>query len=202
MLTTMKKTRRSLFETNSSTMHSLTFAYGMEKEDLKKIIGSDTLKFGVRNPDEIDKANEKTKKNWATDIDKSVPWQDRADILFWKILEYSCSAGSFFIILHKIKEIFEKRGIKVEFLIDPNIDYISENYEYSRDGDSISNELFYDNSEFEEKIINFIFSPYILEYTYADDCISSEEYWSLRKDFNEIMLEFPENAVGFQVIDR
>ena len=199
----MKKIRRSLFETNSSTMHSLTFAYGMEKEDLKKIIGSDTLKFGTRNPDEIDKANEKTRKNWATNIDKSVSWQDRADILFWRLLRYSNGAGFFIIVQHKIKEIFEKRGIKVEFLIEPNIDYIIENYEYSREGDNISDEFFsYDNPEFEEQIINFIFSPYILEYTYADDCISDEEYEGLQKDFNELMLEFPKDAVGFQVTDR
>jgi len=200
----MKKIRTGLFETNSSTMHSLTFAYGMEKEDLKKIIGSDTLKFGTRNPDEIDKSNEKTRKNWATDIDKSVSWQDRADILFWRLLEYSHSVGFFIIVQQKIKEIFEKRGIKVEFLIEPNIKYIINNYEYSSDnGDSISDKLFsYDSPEFEEKIINFIFSPHILEYSYEDDCISDEGYKELQKDFNELMSEFPENAVGFQVIDR
>jgi len=198
----MVQIRTSVFETNSSTMHSLTFAYGMEKEDLKKIMGSDTLRFGVRNPEEIDKVNEKQKKNWATNIDKSVSWQDRADILFWKLLAYSGSAGFFIIVQHKIKEIFEKRGIKVEFLIESNIKYIIDNYEYSREG-SISDELFsYNSPEFEEQIINFIFSPYILEYTYADDCISSEEYWSLRKDFDELLLEFPEDAVGFQVTDR
>lgn len=199
----MKQTRTSVFETNSSTMHSLTFAYGMEKEDLKKIIGSDTLKFGVRNPDEIDKANEKNTKNWAIDIDKTVSWQDRADLLFWKLLAHSCSAGFFIVIQHKIKEVFEKRGIKVEFLVEPNLKYIIDNYEYSRDGDSICDELFsYNSPEFEEQIINFIFSPYILEYCYEDDCISSEEYESLQKDFDELMLEFPEDAVGFQVTDR
>lgn len=199
----MKQIRQGLFETNSSTMHALTFAYGMEKVDLKKIIGSDTLKFGVRNPEEIDKANEKTRKNWTIVIDKSVSWQDRADILFWRLLAYSCSAGFFIIIQHKIKEIFEKREIKVEFLIEPNIKYIIDNYEYSRNNDSISGDLFsYDSPEFEEQIINFIFSPYILEYAYADDCISHGEYEKLQKDFDELMLEFPEDAVGFQVTDR
>ena len=199
----MKQTRQGLFETNSSTMHALTFTYGMEKKDLKKIIGSDTLRFGVRNPEEIDNANEKTRKNWTIIIDKSVSWQDRADILFWRLLAYSCSAGFFIIIQHKIKEIFEKRGIKVEFLIEPNIEYIIDNYEYSRDSDSISNELFsYNSPEFEEQIINFIFSPHILEYAYADDCINYKEHEGLQKDFEELMLEFPEDAVGFQVTDR
>ena len=199
----MKQIRQGLFETNSSTMHALTFAYGMEKVDLKKIIGSDTLKFGVKNPEEIDKANEKTRKNWTIVIDKSVSWQDRADILFWRLLAYSCSAGFFIIIQHKIKEIFEKREIKVEFLIEPNIKYIIDNYEYSRNSDSISGDLFsYDSPEFEEQIINFIFSPYILEYAYADDCISHGEYEKLQKDFDELMLEFPEDAIGFQVTDR
>ena len=37
--------RNNLFETNSSTMHSLTIAFGFEDEDLKKIIGSDTLSY-------------------------------------------------------------------------------------------------------------------------------------------------------------
>lgn len=200
----MKQIRQGLFETNSSTMHALTFAYGMEKEDLKKIIGSDTLKFGVRNLEDINQSKRKNVKNWATIIDKSVSWQDRADILFWWLLGYSHGAGFFIVVQQKIKRIFEKRGIKVEFLIEPNIEYIIENYEYNYDSNSsIGDELFsYDSPEFEEKIINFIFSPYILEYAYADDCISNEEYKSLEKDFDELMSEFPEDAVGFQITDR
>lgn len=201
----MITSRNCVFETNSSTMHSLTFAYGMEKEDLKKIIGSDTLKFGVRNLEDIDRSNSKNVKNWATDIDKSVSWQDRADILFWKLLAYNKGGGFLLIVLHKIKEIFEKRGIKIEFLVEPNIEYIIDNYnEYNIDSeDSIGDSLFnYNSPEFEEQIINFIFSPYILEYTYEDDCICHEEYESLQKDFDELMLEFPEDAVGFHITDR
>ena len=117
----MKTSRQGVFETNSSTMHSLTIAFGSEKKDLKKIIGSDTLKFGTRNPEEIDKANRNTKKNWAIEIDKTYSWQDRADLLFWKLITTIDQTTQFLMVQDKIRKIFEKRGIKVEFLIEPNI---------------------------------------------------------------------------------
>ena len=195
----MKQTRQGLFETNSSTMHALTFAYGMEKEDLKKIIGSDTLKFGVRTPEEI---NKETRKNWAIDIDKSVSWQDRADLFFWKLLGAADSPASVLITLEKIREVFKKYGIEVEFLIAKNIEYLKEEF-YSGEGDSVNFNLTnYADEDFEDQLINFIFSPYILEYTYDDDCISNEAYEKLQKDFDEVLQEFPEDAVGFHVTDR
>ena len=102
----MKTSRQGVFETNSSTMHSLTIAFGSEKKDLKKIIGSDTLKFGTRNPEEIDKANRNTKKNWAIEIDKTYSWQDRADLLFWKLITTIDQTTQFLIVQDKIRKIF------------------------------------------------------------------------------------------------
>lgn len=195
--------RTGLFETNSSTMHSLTIAFGSENEDLKKFIGSDTLRFGTRNPKEIDRSNEKTRKNWAIEIDKTYSWQDRADILFWKLITTIDQTIQFLIIQDKIRRIFEKRGIKVEFLIEPNIDYISRECYSSSWGDSVYNKLLdWANPDFELQVINFIFSPYIVEYSYADDCISYKEIENLEKEFNELFSEFPENAVGFRETDR
>lgn len=193
--------RNNLFETNSSTMHSLTIAFGSEKEDLKKIIGSDTLRFGTRNPEEIDKANEKTRKNWAIDIDKTYSWQDRADLLFWKLITTIDQTTQFLIVQDKIRKIFEGRGIKVEFLIEPNISYISkECYSCS---DRVYDKLFdWTDPDFELQIINFIFSPYIVEYSYEDNYISYKESEELEKGFDELFNEFPENAVGFREADR
>ena len=194
--------RTGLFETNSSTMHSLTIAFGFENEDLKKIIGSDTLRLGTRNPEEIDKANEKTKKNWAIEIDKTYSWQDRADLLFWKLITTIDQTLQFLIVQDKIRKIFEKRGIKVEFLIEHNIDYISKEC-YTADDDRIYDKLFdWTDPDFELQVINFIFSPYIVEYSYEDDCISFEEIEKLEKEFDELLDEFPENAVGFRETDR
>ena len=197
----MKASRQGVFETNSSTMHSLTIAFGSEKEDLKKIIGSDTLRLGVRNPEEIDKANENTRKNWAIDIDKTYSWQDRADLLFWKLITTTDRTTQFLIIQDKIRKIFEKRGIKVEFLIEPNIDYISK--ECYPENDSVYDKLLdWTDPDFELQVINFIFSPYIIEYSYEDDCISYKEIEKLEKEFDELFSEFPENAVGFRETDR
>ena len=193
----MKTIRRGVFETNSSTMHSLTIAFGTENEDLKKIIGSDTLRFGVRKPEEIDEANEKTKKNWAIYIDKTYSWQDRADLLFWKLICMDYDVMEFLVIQSKIQDIFKKRGIKTEFIIKPNIDYILENCHV--EGDHVYRELFdYNNPDFESNIINYIFSPYIVEYSYDDDCINSKGIDELNREFSELFNEFPENAVGFQ----
>ena len=193
----MKTIRRGVFETNSSTMHSLTIAFGTENEDLKKIIGSDTLRFGVRNPEEIDEANEKTKKNWAIYIDKTYSWQDRADLLFWKLICMDYDVMEFLVIQSKIQDIFKKRGIKTEFIIKPNIDYILENCYV--ESDHVYRELFdYNNPDFESNIINYIFSPYIVEYSYDDDCINSKGIDELNREFSELFNEFPENAVGFQ----
>jgi hypothetical protein len=193
--------RNNLFETNSSTMHSLTIAFGSEKEDLKKIMGSDTLRFGTRNPEEIDKANEKTKKNWAIDIDKTYSWQDRADLLFWKLITTIDQTTQFLIVQDKIRKIFEKRGIKVEFLIEPNIDYISK--ECYPEDDRIYDKLFdWTDPDFELQVINFIFSPYIVEYSYEDNYYSYREIEKLEKEFGELFDEFPENAVGFRETDR
>jgi len=193
--------RNNLFETNSSTMHSLTIAFGSENEDLKKIIGSDTLRLGTRTPEEINKSNEKTKKNWAIDIDKTYSWQDKADLLFWRLITTVGETRQFLIVQKNIKKIFEKRGIKVEFLIEPNIDYISEEcYSWS---DSIYDKLFdWTDPDFELQVINFIFSPYIVEYSYEDDYISFKEIEKLEKEFDELFDEFPENAVGFRETDR
>ena len=193
----MKTIRRGVFETNSSTMHSLTIAFGTENEDLKKIMGSDTLRFGVRKPEEIDEANERTKKNWAIYIDKTYLWQDRADLLFWKLICTEYDVKEFLVTQSKIQDIFEKRGIKTEFIIKPNIDYILENCYV--ESDPVYRELFdYNSPDFESNIINYIFSPYIVEYSYEDDCINSKEIDELNRGFSELFNEFPENAVGFQ----
>jgi hypothetical protein len=193
----MKTIRRGVFETNSSTMHSLTIAFGTENEDLKKIIGSDILRFGVRKPEEIDEANEKTKKNWAIYIDKTYSWQDRADLLFWKLICMDYDVMEFLVTQSKIQDIFEKRGIKTEFIIKPNIDYILENCYV--ESDHVYRELFdYNSPDFESNIINYIFSPYIVEYSYDDDCINSKGIDELNRGFSELFNEFPENAVGFQ----
>lgn len=197
----MKTIRNNVFETNSSTMHSLTFAFGSEKKDLKKIIGSDTLRFGTRNSEEIDKANKNTRKNWAIEIDKTYSWQDRADLLFWKLITTTDQTIRFLIIQDKIRKTFEKRGIKVEFLIEPNIDYISR--ECYPESDSVYNKLLdWADPDFELQVINFIFSPYIIEYSYESDCISRKELEKLEKEFDELLDEFPKHSVGFRETDR
>lgn len=203
----MKNKRNNLFETNSSTMHSLTFAFGTEKTDLKKIIGSNILQFGVRTLEDIDNAYKNTKKNYAIDIDKTFSWQDRADIIFWKLLTTSCSSANLIITQEKIRKIFKKRGIEVKFLIEKNIKYIEENYKdycyYEYGDDEVNKKLLdYKDDNFEDQIINFIFSPYILEYTFCDEGMSLETFNKLEKDFNELLSEFPEGATGFQERDR
>jgi len=198
----MKQIRKNLFETNSSTQHSLTFAFEVNKGDLKTLIGSDTIKFGVRTLKEIYNANTK-KKNYAVDCDNTFSWQDRADLFFWKLIGAANSPASILITLEKIREIFKKYGIEVEFLIAKNIEYLKEEFEYWRESDSVNSNLTnYADEDFEDQLINYIFSPYILEYSFSDDCIGGKEIDRLKEEFNEVLQEFPEGAVGFRDSDR
>lgn len=198
----MKQTRTSVFETNSSTQHSLTFAFEVNKGNLKTLIGSDTIRFGVRTLDEIDDANTK-KKNYAVDCDNTFSWQDRADLFFWKLLKAAVSPAGVLITLEKIRGVFKKYGIEVEFLIAKNIEYLKEEFRYSGEGDAVDFNLTnYADEDFEDQLINYIFSPYILEYSFSDDCIGGKEIDRLENDFDEVLQEFPEGAVGFRYSDR
>ncbi len=197
-----RSVRQGVFETNSSTQHSLTFAFEVNKGDLKTLIGSDTIRFGVRTLDEIDNANTK-KKNYAVDCDNTFSWQDRADLFFWKLLKAANSPASILITLEKIREVFKKYGIEVEFLIAKNIEYLKEEFRYSGEGDAVDFNLTnYVDEDFEDQLINYIFSPYILEYSFSDDCIGGKEIDRLEEEFNEVLHEFPEGAVGFRESDR
>jgi hypothetical protein len=197
-----RSVRQGVFETNSSTQHSLTFAFEVNKGDLKTLIGSDTIRFGVRTLREIDDANTK-KKNYAVDCDNTFSWQDRADLFFWKLLGAANSPASILITLEKIREVFRKYGIEVEFLIAKNIEYLEEEFRDSGDGDSVDFNLTnYTDEDFEDQLINYIFSPYILEYSFSDDSIGGKEIDRLEKEFNEVLQEFPEGAVGFRDSDR
>ena len=197
-----RSVRQGVFETNSSTQHSLTFAFEVNKGNLKTLIGSDTIRFGVRTLEEIDKANTK-KKNYAVDCDNTFSWQDRADLFFWKLLAAATSPASILIALEKIREVFKKYGIEVEFLIAKNIEYLKEEFRYSGYSDSVDFNLTnYVDEYFEDQLINYIFSPYILEYSFSDDCIGGKEIDRLEKEFNEVLQEFPEGAVGFRDSDR
>lgn len=198
----MKQTRTSVFETNSSTQHSLTFAFEVNKGNLKTLIGSDTIRFGVRTLEEIDNANTK-KKNYVVDCDNTFSWQDRADLFFWKLLKAAVSPAGVLITLEKIREVFKKYRIEVEFLIAKNIGYLEEEFRYSGDGDSVDYNLTnYADEDFEDQLINYIFSPYILEYSFSDDCIGGKEIDRLEEEFDEVLQEFPEGAVGFRYSDR
>lgn len=197
-----KSVRQGVFETNSSTQHSLTFAFEVNKGDLKTLIGSDTIRFGVRTLKEVDNANTK-KKNYAVDCDNTFSWQDRADLFFWKLIKAAESPASILITLEKIREVFKKYGIEVEFLIAKNIKYLKENFGYSGDSDSVDFNLTnYEDEDFEDQLINYIFSPHILEYSFCDECIGGKEIDRLEKEFDEVLQEFPEGAVGFRDFDR
>lgn len=197
-----RSVRQGVFETNSSTQHSLTFAFEVNKGDLKTLIGSDTIRFGVRTLEEIDNANTK-KKNYVVDCDNTFSWQDRADLFFWKLLGAANSPAGILIALEKIREVFKKYGIEVEFLIAKNIEYLKEEFRYSGDGDSVDFNLTnYADEDFEDQLINYIFSPYILEYSFSDDSIEGKEIDRLEEEFNEVLQEFPKGAVGFSYSDR
>lgn len=197
-----RSVRQGVFETNSSTQHSLTFTYEATNLDLKSIIGSNVLRFGVRKAKKIrEEWLENRENDWFLDIDSTHSWQDRADILFDKLITNHLSAPKFLIMLEKIKEVFDKRGIKVEFLIKENLDTIEEAAEeddyYWEEDEIYSDLLNYYSPKLESMLINFIFSPHILEYSFCDENLSFEQQDAIEDRIKDLVSVFPKDKEGF-----
>ena len=140
----MKQIRPGIFETNSSTTHSLTIARNKVTpeviEEFKKEHGTHII-FGLYPYEKIENVLCEDPS-----IDENTPFQVKADIL------------------DKLSEL----GFTVEFREDPKL---FENYEYQYHRDDVSENLFenmwYDINE----VIDFLFGNHVLYYTWCDECM-------------------------------
>lgn len=125
--------RRNVFETNSSSVHTLSIC--KDPVNIEKYAGT-TLKFGIHLI-EKDIGNE---------------FQDKLDTIF-NYMVTNDSLSNFVRCKNMIEKVLSKYEIKCKFLIDENGEY-----EYGGDEGVLDNLFDSTNPDFENDLICFIFN--------------------------------------------
>ena len=166
----MRQIRYGLFETNSSTTHSLTIARGVVTpeiiEEFKKKNGTHII-FGVNSYDDIYKL---LWKNIV--IDENTDFQIKADILYFSMYVWVDGNGNIAEFLHDRKVLEEKLnelGFTVEFREDPKVieEYDWHMYDLSYNPFEC---MFRDINE----VIDYLFYNHVLYYRWCDECSARE----------------------------
>lgn len=130
--------RHSVFETNSSSVHTLTICTKPIDEDILKMYAGTTLTFG---------------SPWR-ERETGNHFQDRLDNLFDYMTVNDC-LSSFIRAKYRIEKVLSKYDITCKFLISETGDY--DNY-YSC-GTDVFDDLFNENDEeFEKLLLCYIFN--------------------------------------------
>lgn len=164
----MIQIRHSIFETNSSTTHSLTITIGKVDnkviKDFKKKYGNYII-FGLNDYDTIYDIMHKDPV-----IDETTPFQVKADILYFSMYVWT-ECGNIAEFIHN-KNLLTKRliemGFKVEFREDPKV---IEEYDWHKY--DVSENMFenlWGDTDIEE-VISFLFDDHVLYYTWCDECM-------------------------------
>lgn len=125
--------RRSVFETNSSSVHTLCIC--KDPVNIEKYAGT-TLRFGIPW----------MKRNTGSEF------QDKLDTIF-NYMVTNDSLSNFVRCKNMIEKVLSKYEIKCEFLIDEN-----GKYEYGGDEEVLDNLFDSNNPDFENDLICFIFN--------------------------------------------
>lgn len=127
--------RRHVFETNSSSVHTLSICKE-DPIDIAKYAGT-TFYFG---------------KSW-TERKEDDYIQEKIDTIFFYMVSND-SLSNFIRCKNMIEKVFSKYEIKCEYLIDENGEYVNEG-----DDDDVLDYLFDSNNpDFEDDLICFIFN--------------------------------------------
>lgn len=165
----MKQIRPWIFETNSSTTHSLTIARNKVIpeviEEFKKEHGTHII-FGLYPYEKI--------KNvlWQDpSIDENTPFQIKADILYLSMYLWNSGyseIAEFLIDKKKLEDKLGEFGFTVEFREDPKL---FENNEYRYHGYDMGENLFKNMWHDINEVIDFLFGDHVLYYTWCDECM-------------------------------
>lgn len=162
----MIQKRHNIFETNSSTTHSLTITTNKitpeEIEQFKKEHGTHII-FGKNSYEKIyDKLYDEPA------INEYTPFQIKADILYFSMYVWNNSGNvaEFLYNRNLLQRTLENMGFTVEFREDPKV---IEEYDYHR--------YDLDDNEFEnlwrgdyiDEVISFLFNPRTLYYSWCDE---------------------------------
>ena len=162
----MIQKRPGLFETNSSTTHSLTITRGRVTpeviEKFKKENGTHIV-FGINSYDEIYNII------WhLPGIDENTPFQIKADILY--ISMYVWNNDDILEFLHNrnaLQKKLEELGFTVEFREDPKL-ILNEGFHKSDVDENIFDYLWNDNNT--DEVIDYLFDDHVLFYMWNDEC--------------------------------
>ena len=164
----MKQIRYRIFETNSSTTHSLTIARNTVTsetiEKFKKENGTHII-FGLNPYEKIEKVLYEDPT-----IDENTPFQIKADILYFSMYLWNdCEVAEFLVNKKELQDKLIDLGFTVEFREDPKL---FEDYEYKYHRDDVSENLFENMWYNTNEIIDFLFGSHVLYYTWCDECMS------------------------------
>lgn len=158
----MIQTRLRIFETNSSTTHSISIPkkVDIDPQKIRESYGS-TITFGVKSWSELRKS---LGYGWIVACG-STSFQDRADLLYYSTyLGESCYANQFILDRDKIRKALKGIGINVEFKedLDACDEYFNASYDDSLDmlGAVIDN----------DKILEYLFAPDFILWYWCDEC--------------------------------
>ena len=163
----MIQKRHNIFETNSSTTHSLTIARNALTpeiiEQFKKEHGTHII-FGVNSYEDI-------RDLWSKDpiIDESTDFQIKADILYFAMYVWGNYENpvEFLYERNKLKAALENLGFTVEFNEDQKI-----LEEYSWHHYDIYVNLFENMFPDINEAIDYLFYDHVLYYEWCDECMS------------------------------
>lgn len=157
--------RRNVFETNSSSVHTLSICTKSIDDDILKMYAGTTLNFG--SPWQNRETGNK--------------FQDRLDFLF-DYMTYSDSLSHFIQCKYKIEKVLSKYEIKCNYLISETGDY--DNYSCN---DDVFNGLFDEDDEtFEKDLLCYIFNDKSkVDYFNRDYFNESEDLPKENKNFVE-----------------
>ncbi len=154
----MKQVRPGIFETNSSTTHSISIpkTVTLDFENIKKTIGTNIV-FGSRSWDEI----RSSQKHSFLIVCGSTPFQDRADMLYISLL--TLSARDYILYKRKITNLLDSLGFTTEF----NEDLITFNDFCDAEDDL---EIVVDRVIGGDRILEFLFAPDLALWSWCDEC--------------------------------
>lgn len=163
----MRQIRKSLFETNSSTTHSLTITINRVTpeviEQFKKEHGTHIV-FGKNTYDHIADILYKDPA-----IDENTPFQIKADILYFSMYVWTECENIAEFLYHKnmLQAKLEEMGFTVEFKEDPEVIKKHNWYAYDVD-ENMFDYLWHDDNI--DEVIAYLFDNHVLYYTYCDEC--------------------------------
>lgn len=163
----MIQTRHRIFETNSSTTHSLTITINSVTpeviEQFKKEHGTHIV-FGKNSYDTI---YDIVYKDPA--IDENTSFQIKADILYFSMYVWTegTNVAEFLYNKKALTDRLQEMGFTVEFREDPQV---IENYDWHKY--DIDENLFENlwRGDYIEEVIDFLFNPHTLYFRWCDEC--------------------------------